>query len=390
MAQYNANLFSMASQVQSYKSNSSRTQIEKDINARVRALLDWRPFWSALLTRAVISIPNAYTTGGVTLTTNSKSVTGTGTAWPVNDVVNTTVPGGLRGIGFQELTPASMDGISVDRNLYIDDGVFSETVAVVQTTNSTFTAQYQFQHNAGFTLTSSSLAGLQLLTGSQTPVYTLLAVTSTTGGLIDMPFGGATMTDAGYSLVKAYVTIDPDLKDIWQVWDTVQGIPLAFHESQAFLAQADPQRTATGNPQCLVDLSPSAAGSMQFELWPYQTSSYQIPLIYMKQWPEMKKPTDRPPHFINPSVIIDGAIADALRRKDLRSNDDKDPYYDPQLAQQYEQKFLLGAQQAANADESKSLHALTQTFPGYSGVSAAYQQSHIGPWDNSGGWGGGY
>jgi hypothetical protein len=273
-----------------------------------------------------------------------------------------------------------MVNINVGDYLYISDFAYSEVVAVTDTTPTTFTAQFLYPHNANFTLTKSSLAGLQLRLGAYNAIYTLKAVATTTTGIIDMPFGGPSVDSSAYQLLKAYVTIDPNMKDFLQVWDPVQGIPLFTHQGQDFLAQADPQRTATGNPQGFVDLGPNEAGVMQFEFWPYQAAAYSVPVVYYKQWPELKRPLDKPPWFIDPTVFIDGAIADALRRKNLRSIDDKDPYFDPNTARVYEQRFIEGALQAAYADEGKYQLALQQLNATTIGPGASYWQSHIG-WD---------
>jgi hypothetical protein len=57
-------------------------------------------------------------------------VTGTNTAWPTNDVVNTTMNNGVMTPGYNEMTPSDMTNIAVDRYLYVSDGGFSEVVAV--------------------------------------------------------------------------------------------------------------------------------------------------------------------------------------------------------------------------------------------------------------------
>lgn len=380
MGQYgNHTLFSMGAEVSSYKPNARKTQIYKDLNARIRRVIDMRPAWSSLISRTVLNIPTAYTTGSVTLVAGSDAIVGVATAWPIDDVVNTTVPAGLRVIGYQDVTPSSMTGINVGDYLYISDFAYSETVAVTDVTNSTFTAQFQYQHNAGFTLTKSSLAGLQLQLDAYSPIYTLKSVATATTGFIDMAFGGPSTTESAYTLLKAYVTIDPNMKDFLSTWDPTQGIPLFVHEGQDFLAQADPQRTTTGNPQGFVDLGPNAAGLFEREFWPYQKSAYSIPIVFIKQWPELKRPTDKPPWFINPTVFINGAIADALRRKDLRDIDDKDPYYDPNAAKQFDELFMIGALDAAYADEGLYQQALTRLSPGeVGGANSAYWQSHVG------------
>jgi hypothetical protein len=118
------------------------------------------------------------------------------------------------------------------------------------------------------------------------------------------------------------------------------------------------------------------------EVWPWQTTAYSIPVLYNRQWPDLIQPTDRPPGFINPSVIIDGAIADALRRQDLRDNSPggKDPYFNPALAREFDQKFLAGAIAAANADEERCQQRLSSSLTNYGGglgPNASYWQSHV-------------
>ena len=384
VGQSSATLFSLMGQVKAYKPNTKAGQVQRDINARIRALLDFRNSWSDLITRYVINIPNAYTTGGITTVSGSQNVIGVATSWPLSDVVNTTMVSGNRTTGYVEITPASMIGIQPDTNLYINDSTFSEVVSVVETTQSTFTANFAYAHNDATPLTCSSLAGQQIQFGPLTPIYTLLAVSSTDGmgnntGIMDMPWGGAALTNSGYSLVKAYVTI-PNFRSWIVAYDPQQGIPLHTNTSQAYLDAIDAQRSAQGWPTDLADLSPSASGAYQVEIYPWQTTPYALPLLYNKQWPQLVKPTDRPPPFINPSVIIDGAIADALRRMDLRDNTDKDPYFNPSLAREFDAKFLAGAIAAANADEERCQQRLTSSFWEVGGgayPSAAYDQSHV-------------
>lgn len=373
----------MAGEVQSVKPNSKRTAVYKDINARIRRLIDeWQ--WSSLIASMVINIPNAVARGSIDLFSGSKVVVGHDTIWPVDDVANTTMTAGNRTTGYVEITPAEMTGISVDRPVYISDGVYSEAVPVVETSQTSFVGQFQYQHNDGTPITCSSLAGLQLKLGAFYPVYTVLAITGEEGALLDMEFGGPSLVGSAYNILKAYVSIDPLFRDFIQVWDPRQGIPIRTHVSQAYLAATDPQRMSTGYPWALVDRQPSVSGSAEFELWPYQLTAYQIPVLYVKQWPELKKPTDRPPTFINPSVIIDGACADALRRRDLRSDTDKDPYYDPALAREFEGKYQEGKKLAQMADEGRRLQTLSLDWKGSYGLgpNAAYQQSHIGSWDS--------
>jgi hypothetical protein len=318
------------------------------------------------------------------MTPGSNVVTGTGTNWPFNDLVNTTVPTESNGniqVGYTQVTPATMTNISVDQYLYVSDFEYSEVIQVTEVTPTTFTAQFQFLHNPGFSITASSVAGRQLQMGSNLPIYTLTAVTEADGmgnnlGLLDVPFGGPAVSGLSYSLVLAYVTIDPLIKDFIQVWDPLQGIPLPFHVTQGYLNATDPMRTSTGSPACLADLYPTPSGSMLYEIWPYQTVAYSIPVLYAQQWPEMKRPTDPSPWFINPTVISDGAIARALRRQELKNSADKDPYFNPQLSKEFQADYVRGLMAAASADEGKCLQAIQQNMRQSAVPGGSWWQSH--------------
>ena len=373
MAQFSDDLYSLTGRVASIRPNLSEITIQQFINDRIRQVLDSRTYWSDLLSHGVLSVPNFYKTGTVNMTVNSPLVTGTGTAWPINDVVNTTVAAGIADIGYVEVTPVSMIGIAVDTYLYVDAAGTPETVAVIEVTPSTFIAKFAGTHAAGCTLTSSSLTGMQFRLGNGTPIFTVASVQDATDLTLDMPWGNASVTNQAYQIVKAYFTLAPDLKEVLFVLDQIQGIPLRIHVSSIEINWRDPQRSSTGPPLALVDLAPSAGGSMQHELWPWQFGSYQLGFIYMRQWPELKRDTDRPPWFINPTILYHGAVADALRVK----INDKDVYHNPQMAMDYEQRFLGGLEMAKNADESKAERDYQFQYDQLFGAAGAnFWQSH--------------
>ena len=388
---YSDNLATMTGRVRQIKPNAPASAIRDRINDRIRYLMDSQPFWADLLKQGILSMPAAYVTGQVTMSPNSKVVTGTGTGWPVTDVSNTTLPAGIFELGVQTVAPASMNGIATDAFLYIDASGTPEAVAVLETTRTTFSANFTQRHNPNCTATQSSLAGLQFRLGATYPTYTIRGVHSSTELEIDLAWGAPTLTNSAYEILKMYFTIAPDLKDIVNLWDPTQGRPLVFHKSQDFLNARDPQRTATSVPLCLADYIPTEGGSMQYELWPHQTIAYQIPVLYCRQWPMLKNPTDRPPSFINPSMIVDGAVADSLRARDqLVGSEQADPFFDPKTAQIYEVKFQAGMEAAMNANDSKCLRALEDFRSQWGGFMPGgnWQQSHIpdGDWPGLGDW----
>ncbi len=380
MANYSDNLASMVGRVRQVKPNAPSNQIRNQINDRIRFIIDQEMFWADLVANTVLSCPLAYVTGQASLFTGSKVVAGTATAWPTHDLSNTTIPNGVPQQGtVQTVTPADMAGIVVNSFLYVDAGGTPETVAVLSTTPSSFTARFAYRHNANCAVTQSSLSGLQLKMGSQYPIFTVTSVHTSTELEIDVAWGTSDLLTAGYSIVKIYFTIADDMKDILNVWDPTQGRPMSFHKSQDYLNYRDPQRMATGVPQMLADFLPTAAGTMRYELWPHQTIPYQIPVLYCRQWPEMRNPTDQPPWFINPSMIIDGAVADALRINNAQVGGDmQDPYFNLKAAEVYEAKFAKGLQAAIGANQSKALNALEPYRRWFGFVpGGSWNQSHL-------------
>lgn len=292
----------------------------------------------------------------------------------MNDIVNTTVTAGINEIGYVTVTPVSMTNINIDSFLYVDAAGTPETVAVVRTSPTTFMAKFQFLHpTPGTTLTTSSLTGQQFRLDESNPIFTVTSVQSQTSLMLDLPWGNAAVSNSAYQIVKAYFTLAPDLKDLLFMIDQIQGIPLRIHVPVMEINWRDPQRSSTGPPLSVVDLAPSAGGSMQYELWPWQFGAYQLGFIYQKQWPDMANDTDRPPWFINPTVFFHGALADALN---FRVNE-KDIYHNPKLAMHYEQRFMMGLEDAKNADESKFQRAYSFNFEQLFGSAGAnFWQNH--------------
>ncbi len=349
MSLHNSNLADMVGRVRMFRSNVSEVNIIGWLNDRVRQAIDRRPYWADLLRPGVLSVPSAYNTGTVSAATGSEIVTGVATAWPVNDVINTTIIEAVIDYGYVEVTPVLMTGMAVGQTLYVDTGASAEAVQVIEVKRATIVAKFTKSHTAGTTATSSSLVGRQFRFGSGAPIFTIRSVHSATELELTTPWGGDVLTGSSYEIVKMYYVLGSDVKDILVMVDQQVGRPIALHMALGVVNWRDPQRMQSGPPEALVDLMPDESGNMQYELWPRQSTARQLGYVYVRQWPELVDEMDRPPHFINPSVFIHGAIADALRFK----RDAKDPFHNPALAMQYEQRFEQGMMEAMNADESK-------------------------------------
>jgi hypothetical protein len=369
MSQYQDTLSTMVARVLQAKPNAQQSEVVRMLNGRIRQAINSKVYWADLLVRRIISFPAPYTgqsdvggAGTVSYTFNSATVTGSSTTWPVSDLVNTTSTTPVNDIGYVQITPASMTGIKPDMLLYCDATGTPETIAVVETTTTSFWAKFTLTHTVNFTMTASSFAGRQLYTGSTTPIYTILSVQTATSLTLDNVWGEPSQSAQSYSIQQIYQTIDPNLKVILDVWDHKVGRKLEIYVPLEVVNWTDPQRTATGDPLAVVQHSPSPAGNMQYEIWPFPTVSRQLACLCSLQWPTLKMPFDRPPYFIDPNLFVIGAIADALRIKNLRNVSDQDPYYDPNLAMQYEQMYRIQLEECVNSDQAKAQRAYTHSW----------------------------
>lgn len=363
MPQYNDTLATMQGHVRRFKQSAGSDLIRDWLNFRMRQVLDKRPFWAGTLTRTVLSVPDAYQTGQITLTNGSTQVTGNATSWPVNDLVSTTIAEGIKEPGDQFVVPVSTTNIDDNVVLYVDPAGTPEIVPVQQVKGSAFLGRFQFTHPANCVVVASSLAGRQLRMGQRNPMLTVRAITSATSMTLDQKWAGGNLTNSAYLLIQVYVTIGSDIKYLMYAVDPVLGLELQVNIPQAQLNAIDPWRESTDFPRYIGDYLPNESGNMQYELYPPPTHQRQFNVLYARQWPDMVRPGDRPPPFINPAILIHGALSDALRQK-LNA---QDGWVDLRTADHYEQRFSIGMDDAVNADNEKSQQAFQWNYAQMSG-----------------------
>jgi hypothetical protein len=346
----------------------------------MRTILDRKPNWAGLLKRTVLSIPEAYTRGTIAVTTGSPVVTGNGTGWPVSDVVNTVIIEEIKASGTYWVTPASVTGITKDSLLYVDAaGPFPEIVAVKDILQGHVLLTFNYAHAAQATATASSLSSRQLRVNAVNPVFTVSAVISPISLVLDNPWGQLPYTGMGYQILLMYTTFAPDVKDLLVVTDPVQQISMRLHVSQEEINMYDPNRTATDSPQAIVDLGPNQNGNMLYEIYPPQSTAWQLTCLYHCQWPDMRLPGDTPPPFITPNILIYGALADAFATPCPRPPDFKDPFLSLDAAQRFSAMFEQAVIDCMNADESKYQKAFTWNYGltfGSASMGANFLQSH--------------
>ena len=389
MPQYSsfvASLQAMQSRVMLQRPGIDRNLVVAVLNERMRQVIDRKPNWSSLLQRTVISFPQAYTTGTVNLTNGSTAVVGVGTNWPVSDVVNTTIQETIKAPMTAWVTPASLAGITKNTLLYVDaGGPYPEIVPVLDIFSGHIQCPFAYTHTGPFTATASSLSNLQIQFNSVNPIFTINAITSSTGLILDNPWGQVTSTGNAYTARLIYVPVAPNstqpynVKELVSVVDPFQQTKLRLNVSQEELNTFDPNRTSTDSPDCVASLGPNLNGNFLWEIYPAPTVPWQLNALYHCQWPDMRLPSDTPPSFLNPNVLIMGALADAFRTPCPRPPENKDPFFNMDAAQIYEARFDQAVIEAMNSDVGLYQRAFqwnyAQTWGGLS-MGSFWEQTH--------------
>lgn len=359
------------------KPNSSSELVKLFINQRLNTVSDRKVNWSGLYKQGVIYMNAPYTEGAITFNFASDTITGTATAWPISDIVNTVIAQGVPQPGERWIVPGSMANIGVTTQILVDGSETPEIITPLETTPTSFRAIFNYTHNPNCTLTVSSLTGCQLKTSISAPIFTVTSVRDVDSLTIDSAYFGEAVVLASYSITKFYVEMDPGVKCIMGAQDKQDGYPMRVQTPRAQLDVWDPQRTATGQPLHLCDMGPMPSGNIGYEVWPPTQTDRQIIYECYTQPTPLVRDTDRPPPFMNPSMLLYGVYADLLRTRIPTNGDGVDPWYDPATANFYEKKFESDLAAAMNADGSKTQTQFTwdQDYLGVGG-GANWFQSH--------------
>lgn len=369
-----ANLRGMRDEVLSWNPDFPPYLADTSINNKLREVLD-RRMWSGLLVKDQLVIPDQYATGTVTVTRDSATVTGASTVWAVSDKVNTTstlaVAAADLGAIF-EVTMTAMTNIGAGDWVTFAAGTGTEEQAlVISTTATAFKAIFTVAHISGSAVTMSSLVRQQFRTSANSPWYTVKGVSTTTQLILDQTFGGVTAAATGYSVFQGYVTFGQQVKMVVSVQNLTRRANIKLHLPPAYLAEVDPQRTATDSTFALVDYVPDEIGRPRFELYPRPTSAQVFPYLVYRQIPNLTDDDDTPPPFVRSDVLVKGALADALRWRG-RAN----KYYDPQTAGQKMMEYEKGLIEMAMADDSVYMTNLIWEFSLNPGGGGNWNQDH--------------
>lgn len=246
--------------------------------------------------------------------------------------------------------------------------------------------QVYTQGTATFTLNSDkvqgigtgwtvSMVGMQIRSGFSTGFYNISAVNPSTQELtLDLPWGNATVTAAGYTIMQVWVTLGYNVKLVLSAVNQRQGYPLKINVTQAYLNAVDTWRTTTGWTTVLANMPPDYQGRPMYELWPAPTFQQTFPFLAYTQTPDMVKDSDYPATFVRSDVIVLGAIKDALLFKGRNSR-----YYDPNTSATKHREFLDQIENMKKMDDNQYPKDSQADIPGRFGVGgfgSVWDQSH--------------
>lgn len=379
------NLRQMRGEVQSWNPEYPPWMTDQSINNYLRSVVARPRLWSGLLVKSQIVIPDAYTTGTVTVTRNSPTVTGSSTVWATNDVLNTTMGTAVAAGDLNlavTITPASMGTnsatIIAGDWLTVDGGTGSEEQVLVRsTTSTTFNAVFTKAHLTSGTIWKSSLMRLQFRTSESNPWYSVKGVSSTTSLVLNDLWGGATASAQSYSIFKGYHVFGQDCRMVLSVVNLQRQQRLALHISNEMLNVIDPNRSASESTYLLADMSPDEVGRPQYEMYPRPLSSQVFSCLYARHMSTLSDDDDTAPLGMRSDVLVKGAIADALRWRP-KNNKHYDSGTALQIATQKMMEFERGVQEMIIDDDNHYLFSLMRSWGQFAMGGGGYNwaQSH--------------
>lgn len=244
------------------------------VNYSFRDLIEKRK-WSWSIKQSQFIFPNQVTTGTVSVTNNSNTVTGIGT-------------------GFSATMIGQQFRIATTTPIYTIIAVTSATSLTLDNVWGSISASNQ---------------GYQIYTAYQIPP-----------------------TD-----FHAFTTVyDPNFN--WQLWTTCSQLELNTYDAQRS-SQGTPYVVADYDYTNLLFGGATITPALpRFEIWPQQTSPYVIPFMYECRFPDLQDSNGELPRFIPGNVLIEGAMAQCARWPGP-DNDHKNVYFNLGLAQMHEQKY---------------------------------------------------
>lgn len=217
----------------------------------------------------------------------------------------------------------------------------------------------------------ASDAGRQLKVSTY-PIYTIASVTDASNAVLDQSYadtGGALTA----TILDAYMTCPADFKRFVVIVDKYNQRILPFWISQDEQDLSDPARTnSDSGPRYLIAQGFSTAtatlGQVRYEFAPYPTSARQYPFLYYRQAERFSETSSLPGVLSNRADLL--KLGAQLAASEWPGTlEQKNPYYNLQLAQRFETKWEFDVQQLSLADDNQypedlmAVHWARRYFP---------------------------
>lgn len=115
--------------------------------------------------------------------------------------------------------------------------------------------------------------------------YSLASYTAGGAATLELPYREATNAAASYTLLRCYVTAPDDFLRFMTVNDALRGKPMRFGPrwTQQTLDRVDPQRVLTSEPWTIATYVPDSTGRMRYEIWPHPLVAQVFLIEYRKR-----------------------------------------------------------------------------------------------------------
>jgi len=194
---------------------------------------------------------------------------------------------------------------------------------------------------------TSAVIGQQFRIGFTNPFQTVVDVDETAQVLqLDIPIGSQSLTNTGYQICQAWVTLGANVRYILDAVNQQQGWRMQTNVPQQTLNEVDTWRTSVGWSYILSAREPTPDGQLQVEIYPTPFFLQVFPYLAYTQPPNLVNDTDSPVAFIRSDVLVSMTIADALM---FRGKQNK--YYDPQVAGIKKQEAEIELQKMERTDD---------------------------------------
>lgn len=223
----------------------------------------------------------------------------------------------------------------------------------------------------------NSVVGLQFRAGFSYPWATILSCDQLNQRLtIDLPFGGANLTNVGYQIQQAYAVLGANIKYVVWATNQQQGWPIIVNADPEQYNFWDTWRFSLGWTKYFANRAPTPDGQYQVELWPTPFQAQTFPFEAYVQPADMVLDSDCPPPFLRSDVLVDRAIADA---KMIGGRTSK--YYDPVVSQMKMTSFNKKIEDMRMANDMMDLQSLSwdkgqEDGYGSYGEGSVWAQSH--------------